>query len=108
MSERLTIDQFRTKFPEKAKKQLCQPTGCCASLMEFDCDTNDSIHNVVFHNSCPGNSTALAKLVEGMPILEVIRRLEGIDCKNRGTSCPDQLAKSLKQYLKNRESNKSE
>ena len=109
MSERLTLEQFRTKFPEKAKKQLYQlQGGCCGSLLEYDCDTNDTVHNVVFYHSCPGNSTGVAKLVEGMPILEVIHRLERIDCKRRGTSCPDQLAQALKQYLKNRESSKSE
>jgi len=104
MSERLTLEQFRNKFPEKADKQLYQlQGGCCGSLLEYDCDANDTVHDVVFYHSCPGNSTGVAKLVEGMPILEVIRRLEGIDCKNRGTSCPDQLAKALKQYLKDRE-----
>ena len=30
---------------------------------------------------------------------EAIRRLEGIDCRGRGTSCPDQLARALREYL---------
>jgi len=92
------------QVPSKNHKQRYVLKGCCASSLEFDCDTrNDTIHNLDIRDSCPGNSTALAKLVEGMPIVEVIRCLEGIDCKNRGTSCPDQIAQSLKQYLKNRE-----
>ena len=104
MSEKLTIEQFRIKFPEKAGKHLYPLKGCCASLLEFDCDTqNDTICNLVIHDSCPGNSAAVAKLVDGMSIVEVIRHLEGIDCKKKGTSCPDQIAKSLKQYLKDRE-----
>jgi len=104
MTEKLTTEQFCMKFPEKAHKQLYPLKGCCASLLEFECDPhNDTIHNVKFHNSCPGNSAAIAKLVEGMPIVDIIRCLEGIDCKNRGTSCPDQMAQSLKQYLNDRE-----
>lgn len=39
----------------------------------------------------------LSKLLVGMEIGEAIRRLEGIDCRERGTSCPDQLAQALKQ-----------
>ena len=104
MTEKLTVEQFRLTFPEKASKQIYPLKGCCASLVEFDCDPrNDTLHNVEIHHSCPGNSAALAKLVDGMPILDVIHCLEGIDCKKRGTSCPDQIAQSLKQYLKERE-----
>ena len=45
---------------------------------------------------CSGNTQGIASLVRGMDIDEVIRRLEGIDCGGRGTSCPDQLAKALR------------
>ncbi|HEX3023045.1 MAG TPA: TSCPD domain-containing protein, partial [Lachnospiraceae bacterium] len=40
----------------------------------------------------------IAKLVEGMPVEDVIKRLEGLKCGFRSTSCPDQLAKALKSY----------
>lgn len=48
---------------------------------------------------CMGNTQGVAALVEGMEVEEVIKRLKGIDCGGRGTSCPDQLAKALEQYL---------
>lgn len=44
-----------------------------------------------------GNTQGIAALLEGMEIEEAIRRLEGIDCKGKGTSCPDQLARALRQ-----------
>lgn len=43
-----------------------------------------------------GNTQGIAALVEGMPLDEVVKRLEGIKCGSRPTSCPDQLAKALK------------
>jgi uncharacterized protein (TIGR03905 family) len=46
-----------------------------------------------------GNTQGVAKLVQGMKVSEAIERLQGIDCGGRGTSCPDQLAKALSQYL---------
>ena len=105
MPGELTREQFRSEFPEKKDKQLYPLRGCCAALLEFDCHPqNDTLHNVEIHGGCPGNTAGIAKLVEVMSIVEVIRRLENIDCKKKGTSCPDQIAKSLKQYLTDRES----
>ena len=105
MSDKLS--NMPNQVSPKSHKQRYILKGCCASSLEFDCDTQkDTIHNLTIFDSCPGNSTALAKLVEGMSIAEVIRCLEGIDCKKRGTSCPDQIAQSLKQYLKDREAGK--
>ena len=48
---------------------------------------------------CHGNLQGISKLVEGMKVEDVIARLDGIDCRGRGTSCPDQLAQALKQNL---------
>lgn len=48
-----------------------------------------------FVRGCPGNSIGVAKLVRDMTVEEAISRLRGIDCAERGTSCPDQLAKVL-------------
>ena len=53
----------------------------------------------VTKGTCMGNAQGVASLVEGMEVEEVIKRLKGIDCGGRGTSCPDQLAKALEQYL---------
>ena len=59
----------------------------------------DVIKHVEFVGGCSGNTQGVAKLVEGMKAEEAISRLEGILCGSRPTSCPDQLAKALKQAL---------
>ena len=68
--------------------------GTCSRLIKFDVD-GDKVKDVQFVMGCHGNTQGVAKLVEGMDIHEVIRRLKGIDCNGRGTSCPDQLAQAL-------------
>ena len=72
--------------------------GTCSRLIKFDVD-GDKVKDVQFVMGCHGNTQGVAKLVEGMDIHEVIKRLKGIDCNARGTSCPDQLAQALEQYL---------
>lgn len=72
--------------------------GTCSRLIKFDVD-GDKVKDVQFVMGCHGNTQGVAKLVEGMDIHEVIKRLKGIDCNGRGTSCPDQLAKALEQHL---------
>ena len=69
--------------------------GTCSREIKFDLE-DGKVKNVSFVFGCQGNTKGLAKLVEGMDADEVIRRLEGIDCNGRGTSCPDQLAKAIK------------
>ena len=72
--------------------------GTCSRAIDFDVVDN-KVTNVVFTMGCHGNTQGVAKLVEGMDVHEVIDRLKGIDCNGRGTSCPDQLAKALEEYL---------
>ena len=72
--------------------------GTCSRLIKFDVD-GDKVKDVQFVMGCHGNTQGVAKLVEGLDIHEVIKRLKGIDCNGRGTSCPDQLAQALEQYL---------
>ena len=70
--------------------------GTCSREIGFDIEGN-IVKNVSFFMGCNGNTQGISKLVEGMTVDEVIKRLEGIDCGGRGTSCPDQLAKALKE-----------
>ena len=56
----------------------------------------DTIRKVEIVKGCDGNTKGLARLCEGRKVGDVIALLEGIDCKGRGTSCPDQLARALK------------
>ncbi len=70
--------------------------GVCSKEISFDIK-NDRIYNVNFLGGCHGNLQGISKLVEGTNIDEVISKLKGINCNNRGTSCPDQLAKALEE-----------
>ena len=71
--------------------------GTCSREINFDVVDN-KITNLSFLGGCNGNLQGIGKLVQGMDIDEVIARVEGIKCGARQTSCPDQLAKALKQY----------
>ena len=71
-------------------------TGTCARSIDFEVE-NNIIKSVKFNGGCMGNTTGVAKLCVGRSVDDVISTLEGIQCRN-GTSCPDQLARALKQY----------
>ena len=77
-----------------------RPTGVCASRFEADIE-NGIILRVAIRGGCAGNTQGVAALLAGMPVEEAIKRLEGIKCGFKSTSCPDQLAKALKQYVAN-------
>jgi len=81
-------------------KHTYQTYGTCSSLIEFEIDENNKIHNVKFTGGCPGNLSAMSKLVEGEDINAVIKKLEGITCRSKNTSCGDQLAQALRAFIK--------
>lgn len=70
--------------------------GTCSQRIEFEIEDNKLI-NVQYFGGCNGNLKGISKLVEGMDVDEVIARLEGTTCGMKDTSCPDQLARALKQ-----------
>lgn len=72
------------------------PQGTCSKQIEIEIE-DDTIKQVIFTGGCNGNTQGVASLLRGMKTKEAISRLEGIMCKDKGTSCPDQLAKALKQ-----------
>lgn len=72
--------------------------GTCSQYILFDVE-EDKVMNVQYVGGCNGNLQGISKLVEGMPVNEVISRLEGIHCGMKPTSCPDQLATALKKSL---------
>lgn len=73
------------------------PKGTCSVEMFVEHE-DGIIQNVRIVRGCPGNTKGLAALLVGMRLEEAVRRLDGIQCRN-GTSCPDQLAKGIKEYL---------
>ena len=75
----------------------CTPHGVCSRKIDFTLE-NGIIKDVRFTGGCSGNTQGVAALVEGMDIDEAIKRLKGIKCGPRPTSCPDQLATALEQY----------
>ena len=72
--------------------------GVCSQAIEFGI-TDGKVHDIHFVGGCDGNTKGLAKLAEGMEVQEVIKRLEGIRCGFKPTSCPDQLAHALKEAV---------
>ena len=76
-------------------KSTYETTGICARVIEIEVE-DGLIKNVSFTGGCNGNLQGIARLVTGMSVEETIKRLEGVICGHKETSCPDQLAKALK------------
>jgi len=76
-----------------------RPKGVCSQLMEFDIEDGKLV-SLHVTGGCSGNLQGISRLVVGMNVDEVISRLEGIRCGFKPTSCPDQLARGLKECLK--------
>ena len=70
-------------------------SGTCARKIEIDVE-NGTVVDVKFIGGCSGNTQGVAALVKGMSVEEAIKRLDGIRCGFKSTSCPDQLAQALK------------
>lgn len=69
--------------------------GVCSQMIKIEMD-GDIVKSVSFKGGCHGNLQGIGKLVEGMHKDDVIKKLEGIRCGFKATSCPDQLAQALK------------
>ena len=78
--------------------QKFQTRGVCSRSVTFDLE-DGIVRNVRFEGGCSGNTQGVAALVDGMSAEEAIRRLSGIRCGFKNTSCPDQLAQALKQAI---------
>ena len=74
-----------------------RPRGMCSQQMQIDVE-DGVIRSFRVLGGCSGNLQGISRLVEGMEVKEAIRRLDGIRCGFKPTSCPDQLAQALKQY----------
>ncbi|MBQ9806839.1 MAG: TIGR03905 family TSCPD domain-containing protein [Clostridia bacterium] len=72
--------------------------GVCSRAIDIEIE-NGVIASVRFNGGCAGNTQGVAALIRGMRVEEALERIEGIDCRGRGTSCPDQLARALREYL---------
>ncbi len=73
--------------------------GVCSSSLEFEIDEATNIVTALhFNGGCDGNAGGISRLVVGMKVDEVIQKLEGVTCGFKSTSCPDQLARALKNW----------
>ena len=72
--------------------------GVCSRSIDITVE-NGIIESVVYHGGCSGNTQGVAALVRGMRVEDAIERLSGIQCGFKATSCPDQLARALREYL---------
>lgn len=72
------------------------PKGVCARQFIIDIQ-NDEIKDIEIIGGCAGNTVGISKLLEGMNVDEAIKRLKGIPCGFKGTSCPDQISKALEE-----------
>lgn len=71
-----------------------QTKGTCAKEIHVEVD-HGIIQSVEFVLGCPGFTQALSRLLVGMRVEDAIAQLRGIQCLDKGTSCPDQLALAL-------------
>lgn len=76
--------------------------GTCSTQIDFEIDEEGKLHNVVFYGGCPGNTRAVAKLLEGYDARAAVDILKGNPCGMRGTSCADQLARGVEKALAER------
>jgi len=72
--------------------------GTCSREIIYNVDSNNILTDLKFIGGCSGNLQAMSRLLVGKDIKEIISLLKGIQCRNH-TSCPDQLAKALNEYI---------
>ena len=75
-----------------------RPKGVCSRLMRVEVE-DGIIRQVEVQGGCSGNLQGISRLLVGMPVQQAIERMEGVRCGSKPTSCPDQLAKALRQAL---------
>ena len=75
-----------------------KPNGVCSVEMIFDIDENDMVKDLKVIGGCNGNLKGISSLITGMKIDDIIVKLSDIKCGYKDTSCPDQIAKALKEY----------
>ncbi len=73
---------------------IYNPEGVCCRQMEIEVE-GDILKSVKFYGGCDGNLQGISRLVEGQSVERVISLLRGVDCRGKGTSCPDQLSRAL-------------
>ena len=76
-----------------------RPRGVCSQEMQVEVDDQGIIRDMRVLGGCSGNLQGISALVKGMPAEEAIKRLKGIRCGFKDTSCPDQFARNLEKAM---------
>ena len=84
--------------PHEEPMKTFETSGVCAQAISFSI-ADGRIEKVEFSGGCNGNLNGISSLIAGMNVADVIEKLKGTDCGGKGTSCPDQLAQALSQYI---------
>ena len=77
------------------KEIVYETQGTCSKAIRIVLDDEQKIEEVEFFGVCDGNTKGISTLVRGMKAEDVIKKLRGIRCGYKATSCPDQLAQAL-------------
>jgi uncharacterized protein (TIGR03905 family) len=85
-------------LPYNAAMYEYKTKGTCSTKIHFDI-RDKKVHDVSFENGCNGNLKSIATLVEGMEAADLVKKLKGIRCGDKKTSCGDQLAQAVEQQL---------
>lgn len=101
--EQVVVDDYKIvsdKVENGIRYVVATPsTKVCSNQIDIQIK-GDIIQSVVYTRGCDGNAKGIGALIKGMSIDEAIKRLDGITCGKRPTSCPDQLAKILNELKK--------
>ncbi len=81
------------------KKITYSPKGVCSRQMLVEIDDNNIVTKVQVVGGCSGNSQGVSRLVEGMDANDAIRKMQGIKCGFKSTSCPNELSKAIEECL---------
>ena len=80
-----------------SKEVVYRPTGVCSREMRIALTEDGVIEDIAIVGGCDGNLKGIVSLVRGMRADEAAAKLEGITCGSKPTSCPDQIARALRQ-----------
>lgn len=82
-----------------SKRTIYKTTGTCSQFIEVEIDDDGILRDVSFVGGCNGNLQGISSLIRGMHVDDIIKRLNGIRCGYKSTSCPDQLCRALEQAM---------
>ena len=75
------------------------PEGVCSTKISFEIDKG-MVKNIAFEDGCDGNLKAIAILLEGIEAEELVKKLKGVQCEDRGTSCTAQLSIAVEKFAR--------